>query len=305
MSIKRIGIILIGLVALATIAVILLKRHSTTAPLMPVVVRKPQPAGSVFGYEIVGEYPHDTDAYTQGLIYVDGFLYESTGITGRSSLRKVRLETGEVIQQRAVDPGDYGEGLTEWRGKLLQLTPRRRGNAPPWQLRKFFEDLRRHFGNQIGVTYDIASFEPQSVFYYPGDAWGITHDKNHLIMSDGSAKLRFLDPETFAELGRLEVFDGNESVANLNELEFVDGKIYANVQRQDRVAIIEPDSGQVTGWIDLSELKSRMPPLSSGPLPPALNGIAYDAARGRLFVTGKLWPKVFEIRLKPQPAGAP
>jgi len=106
-------------------------------------------------------------------------------------------------------------------------------------------------------------------------------------------------------LGRLEVFDGNESVANLNELEFVDGKIYANVQRQDRVAIIEPDSGQVTGWIDLSELKSRMPPLSSGPLPPASNGIAYDAARGRLFVTGKLWPKVFEIRLKPQPAGAP
>jgi len=301
MSVKRIGIILIGLVALAIIAVILLKRHSTTAPLMPVVVRKPQPAGSVFGYEIVGEDPHDTEAYTQGLIYIDGFLYESTGITGRSSLRKVRLETGEIIQQHAVDPGDFGEGLTEWRGKLLQLTPRRRGNAPPWHLRKLFEDIKRHFGNQIGVVYDIASFEPQSIFYYPGDAWGITHDENHLIMSDGSAKLRFLDPETFAELGRLEVFDGKEPVANLNELEFVDGKIYANVQRQDRVAIIEPDSGQVTGWIDLSELKSRMPPLSSGPLPPVLNGIAYDAAGRRLFVTGKLWPKVFQIRLKPQP----
>ena len=117
-------------------------------------------------------------------------------------------------------------------------------------------------------------------------------------MSDGSAELRLLDPETFAELGRLEVFDGNQPVEGLNELEFVDGQIYANVQRQDRIAIIQPDSGQVTGWIDLAELKSRMPPLSSGPLPPVLNGIAYDAGTNRLFVTGKLWPKLFEIRLK-------
>jgi glutaminyl-peptide cyclotransferase len=304
MSVKRIGIIVIGLLAFATIAVILVKRrHSTTAPSTPLAVRKTQTVGSILGYEIVGEYPHDTEAYTQGLIYVDGFLYESTGITGRSSLRKVRLETGEVIQQRAVDPGDYAEGLTEWRGRLLQLTPRRRGNAPPWHLRKFFEDLRRHFGNQIGVTYDIASFEPQSIFYYPGDGWGLTHDDNRLIMSDGSAKLRFLDPETFAELGRLEVFDGNEPVANLNELEFVDGKIYANVQRQDRIAIIQPDSGQVTGWIDLAGLKPLIPQSSSGPLRPALNGIAYDVAGRRLFVTGKLWPKVFEIRLKPESPG--
>jgi glutaminyl-peptide cyclotransferase len=132
MSVKRIGIIVIGLLALATIAVILLKRRrSTTAPPTPVAVRKTQAVGSVFGYEIVGEYPHDTEAYTQGLIYIDGFLYESTGITGRSSLRKVRLETGEIIQQRAVNPADFAEGLTEWRGRLLQLTPRRRGNAPP------------------------------------------------------------------------------------------------------------------------------------------------------------------------------
>jgi len=306
MSVKRIGIVVIGLLALATIAVILLTlQHSTTAPPTPVVVRKTQAVGSVFGYEIVGEYPHDTEAYTQGLIYIDGFLYESTGITGRSSLRKVRLETGEIIQQRAVAPGDFAEGLTEWRGRLLQLTPRRRGNAPPWHLRKFFEDIKRHFGNQIGVMYDIASFEPQSIFYYPGDGWGLTHDETRLIMSDGSAKLRFLDPETFAELGRLEVFDGNEPVAFLNELEFVDGKIYANVQRQDRIAIIQPDSGQVIGWIDLAGLKPREPQLSSEPLHPALNGIAYDAARGRLFVTGKLWPKVFEIRLKPEPPWTP
>ena len=306
MNVKRIAIILIGLLALATIAVIVLKhRFSTTAPSTPVAVRKTQPVGSVFGYEIVGEYPHDTEAYTQGLVYVDGFLYESTGITGRSSLRKVRLETGEIIQQHAVNPADYGEGLTEWRGRLVQLTPRRRGNAPPWHLRKFFEDLKRHFGNQIGVMYDIASFEPQSIFYYPGDGWGLTHDESRLIMSDGSAKLRFLDPETFAELGQLEVFDGNEPVQYLNELEFVDGKIYANVQQQDRIAIIQPDSGQVTGWIDLTELKPSIPQLSSQPLHPALNGIAYDAGGRRLFVTGKLWPKVFEIRLKPRPQGTP
>jgi glutaminyl-peptide cyclotransferase len=203
-----------------------------------------------------------------------------------------------------VNPADYAEGLTEWRGRLLQLTPRRRGNAPPWHLRKFFEDLKRHFGNQIGVMYDIASVEPQSIFYYPGDGWGLTHDETRLIMSDGSAKLRFLDPETFAELGHLEVFDGNEPVQYLNELEFVDGKIYANVQRQDRIAIIQPDSGQVTGWIDLVGLKSRIPQQSSQPLHSALNGIAYDAAGRRLFVTGKFWPKVFEIRLKPPPPGA-
>jgi glutaminyl-peptide cyclotransferase len=299
MSVKRIGIIVIGLLALATIAVILLK-HSTPAPL-PVAIRNTQVVGTVFGYEIVGEYPHDTEAYTQGLVYVDGFLYESTGITGRSSLRKIRLETGEIIQQRAVNPADFAEGLTEWRGSLLQLTPRRRGNSPPWHLRKFFEDMKRHFGNQVGIIYDIASFEPRSTFGYPGDGWGLTHDEKRLIMSDGSATLRFLDPETFAELGRLEVFDGNKPVEYLNELEFVDGKIYANVQRQDRIAIIQPDSGQVTGWIDLAELKPSNPQLYSEVLRPALNGIAYDAAGRRLFVTGKFWPKVFEIRLKPRP----
>jgi len=303
MSVKRIGIIVFVLLVLATISVILLKRRRSTTPRMPAAVRNTQAVSSVFGYEIVGEYPHDAEAYTQGLIYLDGFLYESTGITGRSSLRKVRLETGEIIQQRAVNPADFAEGLTEWHGSLLQLTPRRRGNEPPWHLRKFFEDLKRHFGNQIGVIYDIASFEPRSIFYYPGDGWGLTHDEHRLVMSDGSAELRFLDPETFAELGRLEVFDGNKPVESLNELEFVEGKIYANVQRQDRIAIIQPDSGQVTGWIDLSGLKPLMPQPSSEPLNPALNGIAYDAAGRRLFVTGKLWPKVFQIRLKPQPPG--
>lgn len=298
---KRIGIILIGLLLLATSAVIVLRRfRSGRAAPPPAPVRQAQAAGSVFGHEIVREYPHDAGAYTQGLIYVDGFLYESTGITGRSSLRKVRLETGEVIHQRAVNPRDYGEGLTEWRGRLVQLTPRRRGSAPIWRLRTFLEDARRHFGDNAGVTYDIASLDPRSSFMYPGDGWGLTHDDHRLIMGDGSSKLRFLDPETFAELGRLEVFDGDKRVENLNELEFVDGKIYANVLAQDRIAIIEPDTGQVTGWIDLAEMRSHMPPLPTEPLRPVMNGIAYDAAGRRLFVTGKLWPKVFEIRVRRQ-----
>ena len=291
----------IGSLALATSAVLLLQRLRLATTATPrAAVRESQAAGSAFGHEIVGEYPHDAEAYTQGLIYVDGFLYESTGITGRSSLRKVRLETGEVIQQRAVNPRDFGEGLTEWRGRLVQLTPRRRGSAPIWHLRTFFEDAKRHFGDNVGVTYDIATLEPRSSFMYPGDGWGLTHDDHRLIMGDGSSKLRFLDPETFAELDRLEVFDGDKPVEDLNELEFVDGKIYANVRPQDRIAIIQPDSGQVTGWIDLAELKSRMPPIPAEPLHPVMNGIAYDAAGHRLFVTGKLWPKVFEIRVRVQ-----
>ncbi len=296
---KRIAIIVIGVAALAASAVFVKRfRSATAAP--PAAAVRDKPAGSVLQYDIIGEYPHDADAYTQGLIYLDGFLYESTGITGRSSLRKVRVETGEVIQQRAVSRRDFGEGLTEWRGRLIQLTPRRRGSAPIWHLRTFFEDARRHFGDNVGVTYDLASLEPRSSFTYPGDGWGLTHDDHRLIMGDGSSKLRFLNPETFVELGRLEVLDGNKRVENLNELEFVDGKIYANVLPQDRIAIIQPDTGQVTGWIDLAELKSRMPPLPAEPLHPLMNGIAYDTRGRRLFVTGKLWPKVFEIRVRLQ-----
>jgi glutaminyl-peptide cyclotransferase len=197
-----------------------------------------------------------------------------------------------------VNRRDFGEGLTEWRGRLIQLTPRRRGSAPIWNLRSFFEDVRRHLGHNVGVTYDIAFFEPRSSFKYRGEGWGLTHDDRRLIVSDGSSKLRFLDPETFAELGRLEVFNGYEPVEYLNELEFIDGRIYANVWPQDRIAMIQPDSGQVTGWIDLAGLKSRMPPLPPEPLPPILNGIAYDAAGRRLFVTGKLWPQVFAIQVR-------
>jgi glutamine cyclotransferase len=299
---KRIWVIVIGLVALAASAVIVFERfRSAPKPQQPpAAVANTEVVKSVYGYEVVREYPHDQEAFTQGLVFLDGYLYESTGRTGRSSLRKVRLETGEIIQQRAVNRRDYGEGLTEWRGRLVQLTPRRRGSEPIWHLYTFFEDVSRHFGYNIGWTYDIASFEPQSNFRYWQEGWGLTHDERRLIMSDGSSKLRFLDPETFTELGGLEVFDGARPLESLNELEFINGKIYANVALQDRIAIIQPDSGAVTGWIDLAGLKSRMPPLPEEPLRAALNGIAYDTEHARLFVTGKLWPKVFEIRLRPR-----
>src|SRR5438128_1071954 len=171
---KRIWVI--GLAALAVSAVIVFERFRS-APNQP--QQQPRPAAvlkteavqSVYGYEVVHEYSHDTQAFTQGLIFLDGYLYESTGRTGRSSLRKVRLETGEVIQQRAVDRGDYGEGLTEWQGRLIQLTPRRRGSAPIWDRwgRTFLEDASRHLGHNVGLTYDIASFEPRSSFMYRGE----------------------------------------------------------------------------------------------------------------------------------------
>jgi glutamine cyclotransferase len=290
---KRIGILVIALLVLATSAVIFRQRFRV----VPAAHAK-QPVGSVFEHEIVGEFPHETGAYTQGLIYLDGFLYESTGITGRSSVRKVRLETGKVVRERAVDPRDFGEGLTEWRGSLIQLTPRRSASSPPWHVRQLVQDIKRHFGDNVGVTYETSSLEPLSGFVYAGDGWGLTHDDHRLIMSDGSSKLRFLDPETFAESARLQVFDGDQPVENLNELEFVDGRIYANVRPQDRIAVIQPDTGQVSGWIDLSELKTRMPPIPAEPLHPVMNGIAYDAESRRLFVTGKLWPKIFEIRVR-------
>ena len=296
---KRTGIIIIGLLVLAASAVFVRERLHSVAAVQPAEAPgAPQPVGTAFGYQVINEYPHDTQAFTQGLIYLDGFLYESTGITGRSSLRKVRLETGEVFRERAINPRDYGEGLTEWHGRLIQLTPRRRSSAPIWHVRQLIEDVKRHFGDNTGVTYTTSSLEPETTFLYEGDGWGLTHDDHRIIMSDGSSKLRFLNPRTFAGLGRLQVLDGGKAVENLNELEFVDGWIYANVTPLDRIAIIQPATGHVTGWIDLAGLKSRMPPIPAEPLHPVMNGIAYDAKGRRLFVTGKLWPKVFEIRVR-------
>ena len=227
----------------------------------------------VYGYRIVNTYPHDPQAYTQGLIYRDGSLYESTGLNGRSTLRKVKLETGEVLQLEHLDPRYFAEGLADWNGRLVQLT---------WQ-------------SNVGFVYDLVSFKLQNTFRYSGEGWGLTRDQNRLIMSDGSDTLRFLDPATFQERGRVTVRDGSASVDELNELEYVRGEIFANVWQTDRIARISPMSGRVVGWIDLTGLLSKIYQLEPEAV---LNGIAYDAERGRLFVTGKLWPKLFEITLE-------
>jgi glutaminyl-peptide cyclotransferase len=215
-------------------------------------------------------YPHDPEAFTQGLAYHDGFLYEGTGLIGRSTIRKVRLESGEVVQVHRIDPQYFGEGITIWRDALVQLT---------WQ-------------SGIGFVYDRATFQRTRTFTYRGEGWGLTHDGARLIMSDGSAYLRFLDPKTFKETGRLQVSHGMAPLANLNELEFVSGEVFANIWQSDRIARIDPKSGRVTGWIDLHGLLDPREAARAD----VLNGIAYDAAGRRLFVTGKLWPKLFQIR---------
>jgi len=228
----------------------------------------------VLAYDVVRSFPHDAQAFTQGLIYRDGFLFESTGLNGRSSLRKVRLETGEVVQTKRVDTRYFAEGLTDWQNRLVQLT----------------------YTTNVAFVYDLTSFALEDTFTYAGEGWGLTHDDRRLIMSDGTATLRFLDPATYRETGRIAVTAEGRPVEHLNELELVKGEVYANIWLTNRIAIIQPASGQVTGWIDLTGL---LPAGSVGH--DVLNGIAYDAARDRLFVTGKLWPRLFEIRLRPRP----
>ena len=224
-----------------------------------------------YTYQIVHTYPHDPGAFTQGLVYQDGILYESTGLEGESSIRKVKLETGEVLQKRDL-PGPYfGEGIVIWKDRLLELT---------WQA-------------QTGFIYDLATFAPKGQFEYPGEGWGLTHDGKRIIMSDGTAQLRFWEPETLKEIGRMTVTSEGQPVARLNELEWVKGEIYANVWETDRIVRIDPKTGKVAGWIDLAGLLTPAERNATD----VLNGIAYDAKGDRLFVTGKRWPKLFEIKL--------
>ena len=225
-----------------------------------------------YGYRVLNTFPHDTAAFTQGLIYRDGFLYESAGQYGQSSLRKLRLETGQILQQRPVDKQYFAEGLTEFNGSLIQLT---------WK-------------ENIAFVYNLTTFAPERTFQYSGEGWGLTHDGKRLILSDGSPTLRMLNPTTFAETARLVVKDGGTPVEELNELEYMKGEIYANIWNTDRIARISPQSGVVTAWIDLAEL---WPSRERRDADAVLNGIAYDAAGDRLFVTGKLWPKIYQIEL--------
>ena len=228
----------------------------------------------VYTYTVQRTYPHDPSAFTQGLQYLDGVLYEGTGLEGQSSIRKVRLDSGEVLQQRDLPPEHFGEGIVVWQSDLIQLT---------WR-------------SQLGFVYDRSTFALKRTFSYPGEGWGLTHDGSSLIMSDGTADLRVLDPATFAVRRRIRVTAEGVPVVNLNELEFVEGEIFANLWGSDRIARISPLSGDVTGWIDLSGLLTAAESRTAD----VLNGIAYDAATKRLFVTGKLWPKLFEIRITPE-----
>jgi glutaminyl-peptide cyclotransferase len=225
-------------------------------------------------YHVVHAYPHDQHAFTQGLVYVNGHLYESTGIEGQSSLREEDLETGRILRMQIVPDKYFAEGLTEWKSTLIQLT---------WQ-------------SHIAFVYDRDTFHLVRTFSYTGEGWGLTHDTKSLILSDGTATLRFFDPKTFTETRRITVKDGATPVTNLNELEYIHGEIYANIWYANRIARISPATGRVLGWIDLKGLMPRDQLASDGAV---LNGIAYDSAHDRLFVTGKLWPKIFEIAVLP------
>src|SRR5262245_18662742 len=236
------------------------------------------PTGSnlpVYGYQIVHVYPHDAKAFTQGLQYLDGVFYEGTGQVGQSSIRKVEVETGKVLQQRDVPPPHFGEGITVWKNDLLELT---------WQ-------------THVAFVYDRATFEPKKKFSYPGEGWGLTHDGTNLIMSDGTSELRVLDPLTFVEKQRIAVTANGAPLRQLNEIEFMKGEVLANVWLTDTVARIALGTGRVTGMIDLRGLLSPAERAQVQTRGGVLNGIAYDAQHDRLFVTGKLWPKLFEIKL--------
>ena len=226
-----------------------------------------------YTYSIVNRYNHDPTAFTEGLVYDNGVLYESTGLVGESSLRKVALETGTILQRILLADEFFGEGITIFGDKIIQLT---------WQSEK-------------GFIYDKTSFNVTGEFSYSGEGWGITHDDSRLIMSNGSAILSFLDPLTFKVVGTVQVHDGDTPVENLNELEYINGDVYANVWLQDRIAIINIQTGQVTGWINLAGLYNGQNVNPDN----VLNGIAYDAQGQRLFVTGKRWPQLFEIKLVP------
>ena len=229
-------------------------------------------ATPVYSYNIVNTYPHDPDAFTQGLVFDDGVPYEGTGLYGESSLRRVELETGNILQIRELSDQFFGEGITIYGDSIIQLT---------WQ-------------SNIGFVYDKNDFELLQEFNYSTEGWGITHDGTRLIMSDGTSTLHFLDPQTFEEIGHIDVFDDNGPVTRLDELEYIKGEIYANVWQTDRIARIAPETGRVVGWVDLEGLLSAE---DRGEPVDVLNGIAYDAQTDRLFVTGKLWPKLFEIEL--------
>ena len=229
----------------------------------------------VYTYKVINTYPHDQSAFTEGLVFEDGVLYEGTGLHGQSNLRRVKLDTGEILQIYELPPQFFGEGVTIYGNKIIQLT---------WQ-------------SNIGFVYNKYSFKLLQEFNYPDEGWGITHDEKHLIMSDGTETLHFLNPETFEEISQIEVSANDIPVTRINELEYIQGEIYANIWQTELIARIDPLTGQVIGWVDL---KGILSPKDDSKTVDVLNGIAYDAKNDRLFVTGKYWPKLFEIKLRKQ-----
>ncbi len=242
---------------------------------MPTDGLKASAESPVFSYEVVNVWPHDTNAFTQGLVFLNGTLLESTGLNGESTLRKVDLKTGKVLKQSVIPTQYFAEGLALLGGKLFQLT---------WQ-------------NHKGFVYDLDSFFLEKEFTYDGEGWGLTTDGRWLIMSDGTDQIRFLDPVSFQVNRTIRVVREGQPVDRLNELEYIKGEIFANVWGTDYVVRIDPASGKVTGVIDFSGLLAAA---DRGVGTDVLNGIAYDGATDRLFVTGKRWPKLFEVKLKPK-----
>lgn len=222
--------------------------------------------------KIIKTFPHDPNAFTQGLEYHDGFLYESTGLEGKSSLRKVAIESGRVLQRVFLPAKDFGEGLTIFKGKIYQLT---------WMAK-------------TGYIYDLQSFRKLGEFHYQSEGWGLAHDEHSLILSDGTNRLQFIDPANFKVQRRLEVYAGREAVTNLNELEYIHGVIYANIWHSPRIARIDPQSGQVLAWLDLQAISAKEERDPEG----VLNGIAYDEKGDRLFITGKDWSELLQIKIE-------
>ena len=265
---------LISVVALAGVGALLAgplrsgRRDYTPPPTTPAAATRATP---VYQHRVVRTFPHDRKAFTQGLVYRDGVFYESTGQYGESSLRKVDIETGKVLRAQAVDAKYFAEGLTDWGETLVQLT---------WR-------------TGVAFVYDRETFKQVGRFEYTGEGWGLTRTDRHLVMSNGSPTLKLLDPVTFAQVSTLQVHDEHGPVTALNELEMVKGTIFANVWQLHRLAMIDPGSGSVTGWLDLEGLL----PASERARVDVLNGIAYDTAGDRLFVTGKWWPTVFQVEV--------
>ena len=231
-------------------------------------------AAPTLGYQVVATYPHSTDSYTEGFLYLDGLFYEGTGIAGHSALLAIQPATGLPVQKRVLPPEYFGEGIVDWGSNVYQWT---------WK-------------SHVCFVFDRFSLRPIRQFTYTGEGWGMTRTAKELITSDGTSTLRFRDPNTFQETHHIVVKDGTRPIEELNELEYIHGEIYANVWHQDVIARINPKDGQVIDWIDLSGLL----PMGQQVNPEAvLNGIAYDAKRNRLFVTGKQWPTIFEIRVVP------